>query len=642
MPTVPLPAFMNRAWLAAALSAFALAACDEASSPAPTPGTVVANVYVDTDLTGTLSPDDDVPEGLTVALVAVEGGAVVQTEEVDADGTVTFADVMPGAYRVEIGGTAPAGSVLSGSEAPRAVIPYTGGTVEVDFRFVYFPGSIAGRVYRDDNGSGPYDAGVDTPGENLWVWLYVPLTGGELAKIDSVQTDAAGLYAFDRLAPQDFVLEFQQIGTMDYGPDGAMREVSVPPATAVVYDMVFLGDADPTITIAEARALPTGSAVVVRGFVTVPPGIFTSGSGGVNSEIWIQDATGGIAVFSVPTADAATIALGDELEVSGTTSSFSGQLQISSPTVTETGVSNVLDALAITPDQFAALEHEGELVVIGAITITSIPTGTGGSFNVTGAFADGTTATIRVGGTNTGLTRASFTVGERYFVTGILTQFTNTSGTTPQIKPRYARDLILVQSVATARAAATGDTVAVTGVVTVPPDAFTSGSGGVNSEIWVQDATGGIAVFSVPSASAATIAIGDSLDVLGVRTAFGGQAQIGSSSALPLVVMPREGSAPVAPLAQTGAEIVSLAEEGKLVTTTLTIASVPGGTGTSFTVLADHADGTTGIQIRVSSGTEILRAFFTVGATYQVTGVLSQFNGTAQIKPRSGADLVQQ
>jgi hypothetical protein len=318
---------MNRAWLAAALSAFALAACDEASSPAPTPGTVVANVYVDTDLTGTLSPDDDVPEGLTVALVAVEGGAVVQTEEVDADGTVTFADVMPGAYRVQIGGTAPAGSVLSGSEAPRAVIPYTGGTVEVDFRFVYFPGSISGRVYRDDNGDGNYDAGVDTPGDGLWVVLILPLSGGD-ARIDSVRTDDEGLYAFPTLAPQEFRLEFQALGTMDYGPDGATRTAPVPPATAVTYDMIYTGTQDVAITIAEARALGVGSSVIVRGFVTVPPNVVTFTSGGVTfTEIWLQDATGGIASLVLP-AGVTDVALGDEIEVSGTISANGGALQI--------------------------------------------------------------------------------------------------------------------------------------------------------------------------------------------------------------------------------------------------------------------------------------------------------------------------
>ena len=629
---------MNRVWFVAALSALALAACDEASSPAPTPGTVVARVYVDEDITGTLTPSDDIPEELTVTLVSVEDDAVVATETVGEDGVVTFADVMPGSYRVELGGTAPAGSALTGSDAPRAIVPYTGGTVEVDFRFVYYPGSIAGRVYRDDNGNGPYDAGVDRPGANLWVVLILPLSGGD-ARIDSVQTDAQGRYEFPTLSPQEFRLEFQAVGTMDYGPEGATRTVVVPPATRVTYDITFLGG--PIISIAEARAQPLGTGVTVRGFVVVPPGIFTSGTGGVNSEIWIQDATGGIAAFAVPSASAATIALGDELEVSGPTSAFSGQLQIgtsaSPPVVTELGGSDIVEPRPTTPAEYAARTPEGQLVVIGAVRVTNVPTGTGAAFNVTGVLANGTTATIRVASTATGLTRSSFTVGQSYFVTGVLTQFNGT----PQIKPRYAGDVVLVEPVAAARAAASGDTAALSGVVTVAPNVFTSGTGGVNSEIWVQDATGGIAVFPVPSSRSATIAVGDSVDVLGVRSAFGGQAQL--SGPAPVVVMERAGSAPVTALAQTGAQIVSRAEEGKLVTTTLTITTVPTGTSAAFTVLASHADGTTGIQIRAAGGnTGLTRTDFVVGQTYQITGILTQFNGTAQIKPRSDADVVQQ
>jgi DNA/RNA endonuclease YhcR with UshA esterase domain len=630
---------MNRVWFVAALSVVALAACDEASSPAPTPGTVVANVYVDEDISGTLSPGDDIPEGLSVALVSIEDGGVVQTQQVDADGVVTFADVAPGSYRVELEGTEPEGSTLSGSPTPTATVPYTGGTVEVDFRFVYFPGSVGGRVYRDDNADGNYDAGVDRPGANLWVVLILPLSGGD-ARIDSVQTDAEGLYEFPTLAPQEFKLEFEAVGTMDYGVEGATRTIVVAPATRLTYDVTFTGG--PIVTIAEARAQPVGSGVTVRGFVVVPPGIFTSGTGGVNSEIWIQDATGGIAAFAVPSASAATIALGDELEVSGPTSTFSGQLQIgtsaSPPVVTELAGSDVVEPRPTTPTEFVQRTAEGQLVVIGALRVTTVPTGTGAAFTVTGVLADGTTAQIRVASTATGLTRSSFTVGQSYFVTGVLTQFNGTS----QIKPRYAGDVVLVEPVSTARAAAAADTVAITGVVTVAPNVFTSGTGGVNSEIWVQDASGGIAVFPVAS-TRTTIAVGDSVDVLGVRTAFGGQAQIGSSAALPLVVMERAGSAPVAPLAQTGAEIVSRAAEGQLVTTTLTVTTVPTGTGAAFTVFASHADGTTGIQIRAAGGnTGLTRSDFVVGQTYQITGILTQFNGTAQLKPRGDADVVQQ
>jgi DNA/RNA endonuclease YhcR with UshA esterase domain len=168
---------------------------------------------------------------------------------------------------------------------------------------------------------------------------------------------------------------------------------------------------------------------------------------------------------------------------------------------------------------------------------------------------------------------------------------------------------------------------------------FTSGS---SSELWVQDATGGIAVFSGATTRTPGLALGDSVHVRGVRSTFNGQAQLGGTAALPLVVTRYGGSAPVTPLAQTGAEILARTAEGQLVTTTLTIATVGGGTGAAFNVTGTHADGST-VTIRSPGGnTGLTRDDYVIGETYQITGVLTQFNGTAQIKPRGDADVVQQ
>ena len=43
--------------------------------------------------------------------------------------------------------------------------------------------------------------------------------------------------------------------------------------------------------------------------ITAPPAVFPSGSGFVNSVIWVQDATGGIALFSVLTGFIANLFL---------------------------------------------------------------------------------------------------------------------------------------------------------------------------------------------------------------------------------------------------------------------------------------------------------------------------------------------
>jgi DNA/RNA endonuclease YhcR with UshA esterase domain len=644
-PTVLHPAFMNRLWFVAALSAVALAACDEASSPAPTPGTIVASVYVDEDISGDLSSGDDIPEGLTVALVSVADGGVVQTEEVGDDGVVTFTDVMPGSYRVQLGGTAPAGSTLSGSAAPRAIVPYTGGTVEVDFRFVYFPGSIAGRVYRDDNGDGNYDAGVDRPGSNLWVVLLLPLLGGEDARIDSVQTDAQGLYEFPTLAPQEFKLEFETVGTMSYGPEGATRTVVVPPDTRVVYDITFTGG--PIVTIAEARAQPVGAGVTVRGFVSVAPNVFNFVSGGVTyTEFWIQDATGGIAAVEVA-ADLTGIDLGDEVEVTGNIVSNAGQLQIGTTgagnqaTVTLLAGTDPVEAAAVSFDEIAAFERQGELVVAGPLVYVSSTTPSGtGAFTATMRKPDGTTLQLRIPHANTGITVGDFTVGQAYYVTGVLTRF----NAAPQIKPRSDADIVPVtlSTIAEVRAAAAGTVVATTGVVTVPPGLFRTAAG-TQSEIWLQDATGGIAAFSVDP-SRTLIAIGDTVDVLGVRGGFANQEQIGSSAAQPLVVIERRIGTPATPVALTIAEARALTDEGELATVgNLTVVSTttPNAAG-AFNVNMTGDGGLTFVVRVHHAGTGLTPTDFAVGSTYTVTGILTVNNATAQIKPRSDADVVLQ
>ena len=60
-----------------------------------------------------------------------------------------------------------------------------------------------------------------------------------------------------------------------------------------------------------------------------------------------------------------------------------------------------------------------------------------GAFTVSGT-ADGQALQIRVGGSATGLTPASFAVGTTYDVTGVLTVF----NASVQLKPRQAGDVV--------------------------------------------------------------------------------------------------------------------------------------------------------------------------------------------------------
>lgn len=617
---------MHRALLLV-VATVALGACNDVSSPSGRTGTVTVQAYIDRDDSGTLTAGDSILANFGVTLL--EGDAVVATATTGADGKAVFANVPPGSYRVEAQGATPNGAVLQTNPEPSAVISSRGDSVSVDFRFVFYPGTISGRVFRDDNGNGVFDAGVDTPGPGLKVFLRRTAAG---AAIDSTATDAQGLYTFRLLAPGTYFVTFENPTTISYGAAGATRQVTVSPLGTATVSPVFTGSL--VIKIRDARAKPLGSAVAVQGYIATPPGRFAFTAG---SEIWVQDSTGGIAAFPVPNGDSLTYPLGQLVEVSGILSSNSGQLQIGAtatpPTVGARTGSSVVVPLAQTAAQANARTNDGKLVKVSSVRITSVPTGTGGSFTVRGVDFAGDTLQIRISAGGTGITRANFTVGNEYDITGELSQF----GGAAQVKPRYPSDIALtvaVTSIGAARMLDTGTVVTVEGNVTVPPGLFSTGNG----EIWIQDATGGIAAFSLPAADSATIRLGDLLRVTGRLTRFNGQLQVTVTGPGGSVVRRAAGTAP-APLVQTGPEINARTNEGLLVRlNNFVVTVVGGGTGTAFNVTGT-ADGAT-ITVRVSgANTGLTRANFVVGNSYSITGVLSQFNGTAQIKPRYRTDV---
>ena len=413
----------------------ALSGCDEASAPEGSPGDLTVAAYIDNDASGTLTAGDTPIPGLEVTVF--EGSREVTSAQTAADGRATFADLAPGSYRVEATGTLPPGATLTSNPSPSAVIDFRGRSVSVDFRYAMFPGIITGRVFRDENANGTFEAGTDIPGPGLWVFLRAD-TGAMGAKLDSVRTDSLGAYRFGRVAPGDYFLEFEQLGAINYGASGATRSITVVGAATATQNVLFTGSI--FVTIRQARATPVDSTVAVIGIITAPPGVFNGATPGANSEIWVQDTTGGIAAFPVPTADSATFRLGTRVEVIGTVSTNAGQIQIgrtaAPPTVRARPGGSPVAPKPNTAAEARTLADEGELITVSGLRVVSLGTGTS-AFNVTTVSSTNDTLVIRVNGAATGLTRSSFIVGERYNITGILTRF----NTTPQLKPRFATDV---------------------------------------------------------------------------------------------------------------------------------------------------------------------------------------------------------
>ncbi|HJU67230.1 MAG TPA: lamin tail domain-containing protein, partial [Gemmatimonadaceae bacterium] len=353
-----------------------------------------------------------------------------------------------GSYRIEADGNPPAGATLTSNPSPSAVIDFRGRPVSVDFRYAMFPGIITGRVFRDENANGTFEAGTDIPGPGLWVFLRAD-TGAIGAKLDSVRTDSLGAYRFGLVAPGDYFLEFEQLGAINYGASGATRAITVVGAATATQNVLFTGSI--FVTIRQGRATPVDSTVAVIGIVTAPPGVFNgSTTPGANSEIWVQDTTGGIAAFPVPTADSATFRLGTRVEVIGPISTNAGQIQIgrtaAPPTVRARPGGTPVAPKPSTAAEARSLTDEGELITVSGLRVVSLGTGAT-AFNVNTVSSTNDTLVIRVNGPATGLTRTSFVVGERYNITGILTRF----NTTPQLKPRFATDVVQIVATPVAR-----------------------------------------------------------------------------------------------------------------------------------------------------------------------------------------------
>ncbi|HZO19932.1 MAG TPA: lamin tail domain-containing protein [Gemmatimonadaceae bacterium] len=428
------------------LAALALSACEDAAAPEGQPGDLTVAAYIDNDASGSLTAGDTPLANFEIAVL--HDGQEVASGTTAGDGRVTFADLAPGSYVIEPGGPVPPGATLTSNPSPSAVIDFRGRSVSVDFRYAMFPGVVEGRVFRDENANGTFEQGTDVPGPGLWVFLRAD-TGAVGAKLDSVRTDSLGAYRFGRVAPGNYYLEFERLGAINYGTAGATRQITVVGAASTSLNVLYTGSI--FVTVRQARATPVDTTVAVIGDITVPPGVFNGSTPGANSEIWVQDTTGGIAAFPVPTADSAVLRLGTRIEVVGPITLFSGQKQIgrtgTAPTIrVRTGGAQVA-AKPNTAAEARTLADEGRLVTVSGLRIDSVPGGTGGAFNVRTVSATNDTLTIRVNGTATGLTRASFVVGERYNITGILTQFNGTA----QLKPRFATDVAQIVAMPVAR-----------------------------------------------------------------------------------------------------------------------------------------------------------------------------------------------
>lgn len=186
------------------------------------------------------------------------------------------------------------------------------------------------------------------------------------------------------------------------------------------------------ITIAEARSLPEGSAVTVKGLV-----LNGSELGDVR---YIQDATGNIATFNTSMLD--DVLRGDSILVSGPLSDYNGLLEISSTTsVTVINSGNALPAALVISCSSGYIEaNEGKLVKVEDAEFTETGTfstaGSGTNYDITDA---GGTAEVRVV-TTTNIDGTPIP-GDAVSITGIMSQYAPSGVGGYQLLPRDLSDI---------------------------------------------------------------------------------------------------------------------------------------------------------------------------------------------------------
>ncbi|WP_103069112.1 T9SS type A sorting domain-containing protein [Aquimarina sediminis] len=129
--------------------------------------------------------------------------------------------------------------------------------------------------------------------------------------------------------------------------------VAKAPTPGTDNDGVIVTPGDP-ISIAEARAIAEGTPVTIAGVLTATDNF--------RGPAFIQDATGGIAVFDEQVHANASLKIGDSITITGIRAAFNDQIQISS--VAEV-IHNGLPQNPITPIDITLAEladHPGELV----------------------------------------------------------------------------------------------------------------------------------------------------------------------------------------------------------------------------------------------------------------------------------------
>jgi hypothetical protein len=427
------------------------------------PSTLTVRAYVDIDGNGMYGAGD---QPIASAEVTAAGDDGSLSETTDANGLATFSSLPPGGYSLSLSGTVPSGAVLATASNPVVAAPYRSTELSSEFRFAWLAGTISGRLYRDDNGSGAYEPGEDLAAAGITVRLTsvgAPALEGESAASAAIElttvTDADGFFEFTALRPGTYLVEVELLPTMMIA-GGSSFTVEVGPGEEPALDAVFTGTL--RIDIEEARNAADGQTVSVEGIVTWHPSFDTR-------QIFLQDGTAGISVFD---ASNPVAAVGDRVQITGQRSVFDGEVQIGTvASFVNLGPEGEPDPRPVTAAEINAGMFQGELVTLDG-TVEQVDVLSFDNHMILLRDGAGDPFALRVD-SRTGTASTDWTVGETYALTGVLGTDTNESGTDIEvdhphrIETRGPSDIVVGGSVVTIADARgmIGEAVVIRGVI---------------------------------------------------------------------------------------------------------------------------------------------------------------------------------
>lgn len=585
-------------------------------------------------------------EGRVVIGVAQEAASVTvspSTVTVETDSTTQLTAAAYDARGAEITGAAFAwrsadssiatvstdGLVTGVAEGETTIIAGASGAVEGTAAVTVTPGrgTVEGIVYRDDDGSGTFDAGTDSPLPSATIEL---VRGTDAAGDVTAETttDLDGGYTFAEVTADSYVVVITPPAGTTIDP--ATRAIEVVEKQTTTADFTFTGA--PVGPVADARSAALDALVAIEGVATSA----TTGEGTfADSVFYIQDGTAGIAVLMPPAAfpgGPPAVALEDSVRVLGVRQEAADQrvwIVAESVTTLGTGRADTLDASGVDIDN---LRWPSRLIRVRNAIVDSV-TGVGNEYvwardmeTLGGvgflirlndpAGLDGTTA---------------FVTGRAYTITGVLTRH----DTAHQIEPRIPADiesgLMPLTSVAIARYVGDGSWLSVAGVVSAGTDVYGA------QEFYLQDETAGIRVFlpvdSFPD-GLPTVAVGDSVRIQGARRTVNGEIDLMAS----YVSVEGTPGAP-SPVEISPEEINAGTGQGELREVyQVQVDSITGLNGEYVWASDTFTSEDLLVYLDADIGVAGAEAF-TVGGSYDITGIVSRDLTHFQLKPRGAADI---